>query len=221
MSRSSRPPWADERGLRDQALVEGAVADAVPADTKIAEVADLQYEGDAHAAALDLSLADGRFAPDVLEVAARRAVTGWARAIDGDDRALRRGRHPGGDPRAALRRRHQRPHPRGRPRAGRQPHPGRRAWMPRAEPPTMTIEVDLIGRRYIENRDTAGGAGRQPHPQDELHRALDAQPHRRSDAAVADHRRWPRPSVGLTPRSGLTARCCGSCCWCSRSCSPA
>ena len=64
--------WADETSMRDAALVEGAVADAVPEGTRIAEVADLQYEGDAHAAAMDLSLADGRFAPDVLEVAARR-----------------------------------------------------------------------------------------------------------------------------------------------------
>ena len=45
--------------------------------------------GDAHAAALDLSLADGRFAPDVLEVAARRAVDAWAEAVDGDDARLR------------------------------------------------------------------------------------------------------------------------------------
>src|ERR1039458_2075657 len=64
-------PWADEQAMCDEALVEGAVAEAEPAGTKVAEVADLQYEGDARAAALDLSLADGRFAPDVLEVAAQ------------------------------------------------------------------------------------------------------------------------------------------------------
>ena len=61
----------------------------MPAGTKIAEVADLDFDGDARAAALDLSLADGRFAPDVLEVAARRAVTAWAEAVDGDDARLR------------------------------------------------------------------------------------------------------------------------------------
>ena len=72
-------PWADERGLRDEAMVEAAVADAVPKGTKISEVADLQFDGDAHSAANDLSLADGRFAPDVLEIAARRAVQAWAR----------------------------------------------------------------------------------------------------------------------------------------------
>jgi hypothetical protein len=74
--------------MRDEALVEGAVQDAVPQGTKIAEVADLDFSGDGRRAALDLSLADGRFAPDVLEVAARRAVAAWAGAVDGDDRPL-------------------------------------------------------------------------------------------------------------------------------------
>jgi hypothetical protein len=44
--------------------------------------------GDARAAALDLSVADPRFAPAVLEAAARRAVEAWALAVDGDDAAL-------------------------------------------------------------------------------------------------------------------------------------
>jgi predicted lipid-binding transport protein (Tim44 family) len=147
-------PWSDERGLRDQALVEGAVADAVPADTKIAEVADLQYDGDAHAAALDLSLADGRFAPDVLEVAARRAVEGWARAIDGDDDALLAVATPeatrellyAGDTSGRIR------------VVVRGPVVNRIRVVhldAGAEPPTMTVEVDLSGRRYIQNRDTA------------------------------------------------------------------
>ncbi|MGZ6692877.1 MAG: TIM44-like domain-containing protein, partial [Solirubrobacteraceae bacterium] len=81
-------PWSDEHALRDEALVEGAVQDAVPDGTKLAEVADLDFEGDGRAAALDLSLADGRFAPDVLEVAARRAVAAWVDAVDGDDGPL-------------------------------------------------------------------------------------------------------------------------------------
>jgi len=147
-------PWSDERGLRDQALVEGAVAEAVPADTKIAEVADLQYEGDAHAAALDLSLADGRFAPDVLEVAARRAVSGWARAIDGDDDALRAIATP-----EATRELLYAGDTSGRIRVvvrGPVVNRIRIAHLDAgAEPPTMTIEVDLTGLRYIQNRDTA------------------------------------------------------------------
>ena len=80
-------PWADSQ-VADAALVETAVADAAPADVKTSEIADLDFDGPARAAALDLSLADGRFAPDVLEVAARRAVAAWAEAIDGPDAAL-------------------------------------------------------------------------------------------------------------------------------------
>ena len=147
-------PWSDETGMRDEALVQGAVADAVPEGMSIAEVADLDFSGDARAAALDLSLADGRFSPDVLEIAARRAVAAWAEAIDGADDAL-----------LAL----------AQPAAAREMlHPGDPTKRTRlvvrgptvrqirilaldaaAEPPTMTLEVDLEGRRYLEDRDTA------------------------------------------------------------------
>ena len=154
-------PWSDDERLRDEALVEGAVAEAVPEGTRIAEVADLQFDGDARAAANDLSLADGRFAPDVLEVAARRAVAAWAQAVDGDDHALREIAerdavrellHPGdpsGRTRLVVRRpvvRQIRVH----------------ALDAGAEPPTMTLDVDLAGRRYIQDRDTAAVVAGSP-----------------------------------------------------------
>jgi predicted lipid-binding transport protein (Tim44 family) len=145
--------WSDETTMRDAALVEGAVADAVPEGTKIAEVADLQYEGDAHAAAMDLSLADGRFAPDVLEVATRRAIEAWAQAVDGDDARLQQIATSGaaadllyaGDSTRQTR------------VVVRGPSVRRIrivALNAAAEPPTMMVEIDLTGRRYIENRDT-------------------------------------------------------------------
>ncbi len=147
-------PWADEQAMHDEALVQGAVQDAVPEGTKIAEVADLDFSGDGRAAALDLSVADGRFAPDILEVAARRALAAWVDAIDGDDGSL-----------LAI----------SRPEAAREMlHPGDPSARTRlvvrgldvrhiqivsldaaSEPPTMTIDVQLTGRRYIEDRDTA------------------------------------------------------------------
>ena len=146
-------PWGDEKAMHDEAMVQAAVADAVPEGTKIAEVADLQFEGDAQSAANDLSLADSRFAPDLLEIAARRAVAGWAQAIDGDDGALRAVATPAaarellyaGDTSQTLRM-----VVRG-PKVSRIRVVGLDAA---AEPPTMTIEVDLSGARYIENRDT-------------------------------------------------------------------
>jgi predicted lipid-binding transport protein (Tim44 family) len=147
-------PWADEQGMRDEALVEGAVADAVPEGTNVSDVADLQFEGPAHAAALDLSLADGRFAPDILEVAARRAVAAWAEAVDGSEASLKAIARPDaakqllhpGDPSAATR------------LVVRGPRVKQIrivALDAGATPPTMAIEVDVIGRRYIENRRTA------------------------------------------------------------------
>jgi predicted lipid-binding transport protein (Tim44 family) len=146
--------WGDEQSLRDQALIEGAVADAVPEGTQVAEVADLQFTGDAHSAANDLSLADGRFAPDVLEVAVRRAIDAWALAVDGNDALL------AGVATPAARREllyandtsgHVRVVVRG-PSIKRIRIVGLDAG---AEPPTMTVEVDITGRRYLEDRDTA------------------------------------------------------------------
>jgi predicted lipid-binding transport protein (Tim44 family) len=147
-------PWSDDRAMRDQALVEGAVADAVPEGTRIAEVADLDFQGDARAAALDLSLADGRFAPDLLEIAARRAVAAWAEAVDGEDSALLAIAHPQaaqhllhpGDPSEKTR------------LVVRGPRVKQiriTALDAAATPPSMSIEVDIEGKRYLEDRDTA------------------------------------------------------------------
>jgi predicted lipid-binding transport protein (Tim44 family) len=140
--------------LRDEALVEGAVADKVAPGFEVAEVADLDFDGDARAAALDLSLADGRFAPDVLEAAARRAVAGWAEAIDGDDAALSAVASPAavsallhpGDPSGRTRLVVRGPRIR---------HVRIAALDAAAKPPTMTIDVDVTGTRYVQDRDTA------------------------------------------------------------------
>jgi predicted lipid-binding transport protein (Tim44 family) len=143
--------YADEQAMRDESLLEGAVAEAVPDGTSVAEVADLQFDGDAHAAAMDLSLADGRFAPDVLEVAARRAVSAWAEAVDGADSPLQAIAHPdavrellhpgGGSTRLVVR----------GPKVKQIRIVGLDAG---ANPPSMSIEVELAGRRYIEDRAT-------------------------------------------------------------------
>ena len=154
-------PEDDEGAMRDEALVEGAAAEAVPEGTKIAEVADLDFEGDARAAANDLSLADARFAPDILEVAARRAVGAWAQAIDGDRGDLEaiadRGvvqelLHPG-DPSGKTRLVVRGPRIREIRIA---------ALDAKSEPPTMQLEVHIEGRRYIEDRDTTAVVSGNP-----------------------------------------------------------
>ena len=147
-------PSGDELRLRDASVVEVAVADRLPEGMHTAEVADLDFAGDARAAALDLSLADGRWAPDLLEVAARRAVAAWAEAVDGADRdlldvaspeAAQALLHPGdrsGKTRLVI-------------RGPRVRHLSIVALDPAGEPPTMTVEVEVSGRRYVEDRDDA------------------------------------------------------------------
>ncbi|HWD64650.1 MAG TPA: TIM44-like domain-containing protein [Solirubrobacteraceae bacterium] len=145
--------WADEDALRDQAMVEQAAAEAVPDPTMIPELADLQFSGDARSAANDLSLADGRFAPDVLEIAARQAVAAWAEAVDGPDQKLRAMAEPPALAELLY--------------AG--DHSGRRRVVVRGpqikqiqiaaldaahRPPTMTLDVAIRGRRYVQDRDT-------------------------------------------------------------------
>ena len=81
-------PWSDTARLADESLVELAVEDGLPPGFVTADLAVVSFDGTAREQALDLSLADARFAPDVLEAAARRAVAAWAEAVDGDDAAL-------------------------------------------------------------------------------------------------------------------------------------
>jgi predicted lipid-binding transport protein (Tim44 family) len=146
-------PWSDDQGLRDEALVEQAQADAAPPSVNPAELTSVDFDGDAHAQALDLSLADGRFAPDVLEVAARRAAEAWAQAVDGDDAPL----HAIADPLAARELLHP-GDPSGKTRLvvrGPQVNRIRITHLDTSSSlPTMTVEVDLTGRRYVEDRDT-------------------------------------------------------------------
>jgi predicted lipid-binding transport protein (Tim44 family) len=147
-------PWSDERRLDDESLTELAVADALPRGFTTADLAQLDFDGDARAHALDLSLADARFAPDVLEAAARRAVDAWTEAVDGDDAALARVASPeavagllyGGDATGRTR------------LVVRGPLVKRiriAAVQVERVPATMTVELELGGRRYVEDRDTA------------------------------------------------------------------
>jgi predicted lipid-binding transport protein (Tim44 family) len=147
-------PWSDEQRLEDESLTELAVADGLPQGFTTADLAQVDFEGDARAHALDLSLADARFAPDVLEAAARRAVEAWAEAVDGNDAALERaasadavgGLLYGGDATRQTR------------LVVRGPRVKRiriAAVQVDELPATMIVDLELGGRRYVEDRDTA------------------------------------------------------------------
>jgi predicted lipid-binding transport protein (Tim44 family) len=146
-------PWSDLQRLEDESLTELAVADALPEGFTTADLAEVEFDGDARARALDLALADARFGPDVLEAAARTAVGAWAEAVDGDDAALERVASPEAVEELLY--------------AG---DAGRRTRLvmrgPRVKriqiaavqveqvPATMTVDVELGGNRYVEDRDT-------------------------------------------------------------------
>lgn len=147
-------PWSDEQRLEDESLTELAVADGLPEGFTTADLAQLDFDGDARAHALDLSLADARFGPEVLEAAARRAVDAWTEAVDGEDAELERLASPdavagllyGGDATRRTR------------LVVRGPAVKRiriAAVQLEQAPATMTVEVELGGRRYVEDRDTA------------------------------------------------------------------
>jgi predicted lipid-binding transport protein (Tim44 family) len=147
-------PWADDVRLRDAAIVEAAVADKALEGTSTAELVDVNLAADARTQAMDLSLVDGRFAPDVLAAAARRAVAAWAEAVDGPDAALKAVAsaeaieqllYPSADGHnARLVVRGPRIEAITIERLAAEPAPAR-----------MSVALKVRGRRYLENRDTA------------------------------------------------------------------
>jgi predicted lipid-binding transport protein (Tim44 family) len=156
-------PWSDTERLHEQAVVEQAAADKLPEGVHVADVAPLDFAGDACQAALDLSLADGRFAPALIDAEVRHAVNAWADAIDGDDSDLRRFAlppvidellYPGDKHDARL--------------VVRGPHVNRLHVIrldASADPAQITVELEVNGRRYIEDRDTTTIlAGSRDHP---------------------------------------------------------
>ena len=194
-------PWDDERRLRDDAVAERAAADAAPAGFAAAELADLDFDGTARAAALDLALADGRFDPDLIEASVRRAVDAWARGG-------RRRRRGAGGRRRARTRCAQLLHPgdasgrRGSSSAARGCEAVRIADLDAgAAPPTIAVEVDVTGRRYVEDRDTAAVLSGSRSARAQLHRALDARARRHGRLAVADRRHRRPRGLKSAPRS--------------------
>jgi len=145
-------PDADTARLHDEAVAEVAVVGAVP-DEQVRDITPVSFDGDARTAALDMANIDGRFDPDVLEASARRAVAAWAEAVDGDDVSLSlvASREAidellyAGDESKSTRLVVRGPVLKSV-RIVRIDTQGTR--------PTMTVEAEVTGRRYRENRDT-------------------------------------------------------------------
>ena len=120
---------------------------------RASDVVDVDYLSDARLAALDLSMVDGRWAPAVLEASVRKAVAAWAAAVDGGDgdlldvateEAARTLLHPG-DPSGRTRLVVRGPRVRSVTITALDHAP---------QPPLMTVEVEVSGRRYVQDRDT-------------------------------------------------------------------
>ncbi len=143
-------PAADSR-IRDEAVAERAAADAAPAGVSPAELVDVDFSGPARAKAMDLSLADGRFDVDLIETSVRRAVAAWAEAVDGADADLEAVARPeavrallgdaGGRTRTVI-------------RGPRVEAVTITALDAEATPATLSVRLDVRGRRYVEDRDT-------------------------------------------------------------------
>jgi predicted lipid-binding transport protein (Tim44 family) len=144
---------ADDPAMADRELTDLAVEDRLPDGFDLPEVADVDFDGSALAAARDMSLSDERFDPGVIEAAARRAVTAWAAAVDGDDDALLQVAtpgavagllHPDGDDRHRLVVRGPRVESIHITRVD-----------AAATPARVDVEVRLRGVRFVQDRDTA------------------------------------------------------------------
>src|SRR5262249_54870194 len=146
-------PWADTERLQEESLAEQAAAEKPAEGFSVAEIATPQFSGSARAAALDLSMADGRFAPDLLAAEVNRAVAAWAEAVDGDRTALGglatpqalRELLPPGDPGEKSRLVVRGPHVR---------ELRILALEGQRSPAEMTVELEVEGYRYIEDRGT-------------------------------------------------------------------
>jgi len=143
-------PESDNSRLRAEAVMEVATADGVSAD-QVSELLSPGFSGTARAAALDLSLVDGRFAPDVLAAAVGEVVDAWAQAIDGPDeplaarttsQALGALLYPTGSRRDRLVVR------------GADVREMTIVAVTVGPPPEVRLQLDVAGVQYVEDRDT-------------------------------------------------------------------
>ncbi|MCW3017240.1 MAG: import inner rane translocase subunit Tim44 [Solirubrobacterales bacterium] len=148
-------PWGDDKRIGAAATLEVAAADTPTEGFTTADLVDPDFAEDVRAAALDLSLADARFGPDVILASVSRAVEAWVEAVDGPDAALaalatpeaiRALLHPGDEAPD--------PHTRLVVRGVRVERIDVQALEPSPEPARITVAITARGRRYIEDRDT-------------------------------------------------------------------
>ena len=143
-------PEGDSDRIRADSVMELAAADTVESN-QVGELLSPAFSGSARAAALDLSLVDGRFAPEVLATAVGEVVDAWVQAIDGPDEPLAARTTP--DALTAL----LYPTRSGRDRLvirGVEVRSLTIVAVRRGAPPEVQLQLDVAGVQYIEDRDT-------------------------------------------------------------------
>lgn len=143
-------PEGDSGRIRAEAVMEVAAADTVGAH-RVGELLSPAFSGSSRAAALDLSLVDGRFAPDVLATAVGEVVDAWVQAIDGPDAPLTARTTP--EALAAL----LYPTRTGRDRLvirGVEIQSMTIAAVTPGAPPEVQLQLGVAGVQYVEDRDT-------------------------------------------------------------------
>lgn len=143
-------PEGDEARTRAEAVMEVAAGDGLTAG-QAGELLSPEFSGTARAAALDLSLVDGRFAPDVLATAIGELVDAWTQAIDGPDEPLAARTTPAAL--AALL------YPTGSRNArlvirGVEVQKTTIDAVTPGPPPQVRLQLDIAGVQYVEDRDT-------------------------------------------------------------------
>lgn len=153
-------PDGDQERIRSEVVMELATADGLPAD-QAAGLLSPAFTGTARAAALDLSLVDPRFGPEVLSTAVTEILGAWTDAIDGPDaplmalttpRALQALLYPTG-PRARLVIR------------GAHVTHNTIAAVSDGPPATVQLQLTVTGVQYLEDRSTTevlAGSNRRP-----------------------------------------------------------
>ena len=143
-------PEGDSDRIRAEAVMEVAAEDTVGSH-QVGELLSPAFSGDARAAALDLSLVDGRFAPDVLATAVGEVVEAWVHAIDGPDEPLAARTTP--EALTAL----LYPTRTGRDRLvirGVDVRSMTIAAVTPGAPPEVALQLEVAGVQYVEDRDT-------------------------------------------------------------------
>lgn len=138
------PDQGSDQELHDEATISSALEDVAPGEVPVAELTDV--DASTQSQLLDLSLVDGRYAPDVIAACVSEIARAWESATFAQDRKLL---EPGCTPEAATQLFHPTPHGLRRVLNLKTRRVQINALHPDLEPPTVSVTVQLHGQRWL------------------------------------------------------------------------